>query len=183
MLSPSASPANHLPLRNLAPLPSIRDPRSRSGHIQAPPDSVLSMKRLPAIALLWLAGCGGGPLIPEGAVAFDPPANYADHWARAMRESGIERDVSRVRWFLVPGGLFATRDAREQASGRWIPDGRIYLAEGWENDELTVLHEMLHELLRGDPNHEHPLFEVYDAEQCVAISGRLVPCSSLAEPT
>lgn len=130
---------------------------------------------LTLVALL-LSGCAGeSPLVPEGAVPLTPPTIYMEWWDEVEGELGSGRDESRVRWFVVRGGLFPSRDG-EPTSGRWIPDGRIYLAEGWELDENTVKHEMLHELLRGDYEHSHPLFQKYDAQSCFDNFLNLIPC-------
>jgi len=122
--------------------------------------------RLLFLVLLLLASCdlptSFGAEIPSGAVPMDPvPEVYSKWWRDVMRDAGIQRDVSHVRWFTVRGGMFWSERDGAMSAGRWIPDGRIYIAEGWELNEPTVKHEMLHELLQGDSNHEHPLFAHY----------------------
>src|SRR5690606_8254620 len=102
-----------------------------------------------AVGLFLLGSCAGptSPEIPPGAVPLDPLPVYAEWWKEVQDRSGIWRDVGHVRWFLVPGGLFWSERDLALSSGRWIPDGRIFIAEGWEGDPRTVKHEMLHEIL------------------------------------
>lgn len=120
------------------------------------------------LVLVALAGCSSpvGPEIPDGAVPFDPPAVYATWWDEIMHQASIQRDVSRVRWFLVETGPWESARYGGATHGAWVPDGRIYLADGWEEWENLVKHEMLHELLRGDAAHAHPAFDLYPLEVC-----------------
>lgn len=141
------------------------------------------MRRITLLTLaLLLAGCSDllGPDIPDHTVPMTPPSVYATWWAEVEAEAGLDRPAREVSWYLVRGGLFRSRDGTP-TSGRWIPDGRIYLAEGWELFEPNVKHEMLHELLQGDPGHKHPLFRKYDVSACLDIEFKLIPCAD-ADP-
>lgn len=141
--------------------------------------------RLLFLLALLLAACseitGAKPEIPSHSVPFDPPAVFEQWWVEVQAASGIHQRHDRVRWFLVRGGLFLSEREKALSSGRWIPDGRIYLAEGWERDEANVKHEMLHELLRGDHEHRHPLFEKYDSQSCWNGEARWVPCGEVPD--
>lgn len=118
--------------------------------------------------LLVLVACSSPttPEIPPGAVEVSPRAAYTNWWAEVMEESGIVRDISRVRWFSVPGDSWYSPRFDADIEGLWVRDGRIYIAETRRGNKNLVKHEMLHELLRGDFAHAHPLFEVYTLTTC-----------------
>lgn len=132
------------------------------------------MKHALILLLILLAGCGDEPLIPENAVPFDPPEYYEIWWYQVENRVGLGRPERDVRWFLVPGGLFESREEGANSAGRWVPDGRIYIAEGWQTSDRTVKHEMLHEILQGDTEHRHPAFQYYT--DCVGSDGLPTPC-------
>lgn len=103
-------------------------------------------------ALLLLAACSslGVEAAIQGKRPFDPPPIYVDWWAATEACSGREGDFEAIDWFLAIGidadGVVAR--------ARWSPPHEIILVEGHEDDEKTVRHEMLHDLLSGDGNHE-----------------------------
>jgi len=85
-----------------------------------------------------------------GRVPFDPPQIYAAWWGATEACSERSGDLAEIEWFLatsivVDGGL---------ARGAWVDSHRIIIVRGFEENERTVRHEMLHDLLRGDPGHE-----------------------------
>jgi hypothetical protein len=116
-----------------------------------------------------LAGCRdfaapAVPALPPGAQTFVPPAEYADWWNATEQCAGRTGDMSRVRWFDVPGRTsFAYLDG--QYDGYWWDQVHwIILAGDKVENGLVVRHEMLHELLgRGD----HPA--AYFQQRCAAI--------------
>ncbi len=110
---------------------------------------------LPAIAAgLAAASCniatGPAPL-PDGAVAFDPPAHYTEWWAETERCAGRVAQYDDVRWFVVPRAETFELRGKEWAGWWWEPGNRIILADGYREHAPTVRHEMLHAILqRGD---------------------------------
>lgn len=98
--------------------------------------------------------------VPSGATEWPGDSLYPRWFAEVKAESGIDRDTSRVRWFLVPEPWHSERYG-QTIEGLWVPDGRIYIAAQWRGFENLVKHEMLHELLQGDLAHAHPLFDEY----------------------
>ena len=48
------------------------------------------------------------------------------------------------------------------ARGVWTPPHQITLVRGYEDNEITVRHEMLHDLLEGDSEHRSPLWTECD---------------------
>lgn len=105
------------------------------------------------LPLALLAGCDqltGFQSEISGRVPFDPPRIYAEWWSATEACSERSGDLSEIEWFLatsivVDGGL---------ARGAWVDPHRITIVRGFEDDDRTVRHEMLHDLLRGDPAHE-----------------------------
>lgn len=100
---------------------------------------------------------------PLGAVPWTPSRWFERWWATDQRCSGLAGDMSRIRWFVVPGRTFrdpsgAGRGADGELVGLAKQDGRIFLADGSRNHPRVVRHEMLHQLLyqngrgRGHPS-------------------------------
>jgi hypothetical protein len=126
------------------------------------PDFVISdLRRFArAIALLGLPGLGSacatlGPSeasLPLGSVQIAAPPVYAE-WAQRTRScSGMERSLSTVQFYVVPGvQTFPTKDGAKV--GLWSREGktdRIVIAGNYENHEMVVRHEMLHALLQRE---------------------------------
>ena len=89
-------------------------------------------------------------LAPFGALPFDPPAEYARYWQ--YMEDCLQRtgDLSRIKWFVVPGSTFQCPDGG-RCDGLWVRPHTIYLARRRMSDSVLVQHEMLHDLLQlGD---------------------------------
>lgn len=119
------------------------------------------MMRLALVLLAALAGCGEiGPtgvwdpdFRPDRAVEYEPLALYRQWWSevadcvRPDLPSGTPL-FDNVRWFRVPGESFWTPD-HGLASGRWVPQHDIYIADRWIDVGSVVRHEMVHEMLRG----------------------------------
>lgn len=119
----------------------------------------LSMRRLalPSLTLVGLCLIGCNRFEPAEYSAFDPPAQYRVWWDSTEACSGRTGNFNRVHWFVVPGPDFKCPTGR--CSGRWEPEHRIYLAEGWKEHEMVVRHEMLHELI-GHAGHPNPPFGI-----------------------
>ena len=85
---------------------------------------------------------------PDGAVAFDAPAVYAQWWSLTEQCSGLTGDFSQVRWYVVPGTTELPYAGESSVGGIWYPQGnRIVLADGQQLAGDLVRHEMLHALL------------------------------------
>lgn len=82
-------------------------------------------------------------------VAFDPPPVYDTLWYDVETCSGRSGDPRRVRWFLADS--FPGRPLR---LAQWTPDRRITLRSDLDVALPIVAHEMLHDLLDGDPDHD-----------------------------
>ncbi len=106
--------------------------------------------RRPALVLL-LAACGD-PIIEariENRRPFDPLPPYADLHEAVEACSGRTGPFGRIRWFLASSIVADGRVAR----ARWSPPHDIVIVAGYETNDRTVSHEMLHDLLDGDPDH------------------------------
>jgi len=84
--------------------------------------------------------------------------SYADWWSATEECSGRRGDFTRVRWYTASS---ITYDA-VYARGVWLPPHDIVLLEGYEEHEPTTRHEMLHDLMDGDPHHESAEWTVCD---------------------
>ncbi len=123
----------------------------------SPPD--LEAMRTPStLALLagFLVGCSSLGFESEvtNKTPFSPPEVYADWWDATEACSGLDGDFARVSWYLATG---ITGDGKV-ASGRWSQPHDIVIVRGYEGDETIVRHEMLHDLLDGDPDHTSALW-------------------------
>lgn len=112
------------------------------------------------LLMLLLVGCDNpfGPDVPDGAIpmeAMEP--YYSTWWSEVEDDSDLAADMSRIRWFYVPGGAWPG-EGGSLTRGQWVSDHRIYLAEDYRGDRQVVKHEMLHDIL-GRSGHDHPLFQ------------------------
>lgn len=113
-----------------------------------------------AALLVTVAACGD-PLIEariENRRPFVPPATYAALYRAVEACSGRTGDFTRIRWFLASSIEADGRPAR----ARWSPPHDIVIVAGYETDDRTVSHEMLHDLLDGDPDHRHRAWDACD---------------------
>jgi hypothetical protein len=112
-----------------------------------------------AIALCGAAAIGCEvPTAPEGA-ALAPPAVFAEWWQEVEQCSGVTGDLSRISWYVVPcedgeAGFKCDVTPNGLCAGEWRSPHVIELAgpnrifrQGYLDDEWTVKHEMLHDLL------------------------------------
>lgn len=102
--------------------------------------------------LLGLIGCTeADPLPPPERTPFDPPPVYDTLWADVEACSGRTGDARRVRWFLAdsfPG--------RPRRLAQWDTGHVITLRRDLDVALPIVAHEILHDLLQGDREHEDP---------------------------
>lgn len=90
------------------------------------------------------------PTLPASAVEIAAPAVYREWFARTEACSGLQGDLTKVQFYVVPGvETFATPDGPQV--GEWIRTGdshQIIIAGNYQNHEMVVRHELLHALLR-----------------------------------
>jgi hypothetical protein len=122
--------------------------------------------RLASAAIIMMA-CTPGPVgpssLPDGAVPFDPPAEYQTWWERTEACSGQSGDLGSIEWYTVPGVRLMQTEIGEKV-GLWRrANGQttVTIAGDYVDNELVVSHEMLHELLVREG---HP--EEYFVERC-----------------
>lgn len=79
----------------------------------------------------------------------DPPASYQVFWSDTERCSGLDGDFGRVTWFWAQsigdnGSILGQWNSRREITILWTS----------RFDAGVVKHEILHDLLRGDPDHQ-----------------------------
>ena len=89
---------------------------------------------------------------------FDPPPVYADWWGLTEACSGRAGDLPRIHWYLASSIVADGKLAR----ARWSPPHDIVAVQGNQTEERLIRHEMLHDLLGGDPGHEGEVWDVCD---------------------
>lgn len=103
------------------------------------------------VATSLVAACDLGevPTEIDGRLPYAALPEYAGWWDATEACSGIEGELSAIEWILTRriqvGGTMAF--------GLWRPPHEIVIVQGFQDNEFTVRHEMLHDLLRGDPDH------------------------------
>jgi len=94
-------------------------------------------------------GCSGYTLSVANKEPFQPLPIYAEWWSATESCSGRTGDLLEIDWYTASS---ITSDALI-ARGVWTPPHEITLVRGYEENEITVRHEMLHDLLGGDSDH------------------------------
>jgi hypothetical protein len=118
------------------------------------------MKRM-AVLLVLVVGCADlfAPM-PGDPMLIGPPPQWI-HWYHVAEDcSGRTGNVDRVRWYLYPGDLIPrnhTTQRREAAAVTWTQAHKIAIAEAYELDSVTVIHESLHDIL-GSHGHSTDIF-------------------------
>jgi len=104
------------------------------------------------LALVLTAGCSGVLEVTD-PVPLEPGA--VQHSAAALVAACSGRTVSAgdVRWFVVEE--FAEHP---DALGGWEKPNSVYLLPAAVGDLKVNAHELLHNVLRGNPSHSHPLW-------------------------
>lgn len=110
--------------------------------------TVLAALAAPAI----LTACEGYSLSVANREPMQPLPVYAEWWSATQTCSSLTADLERIEWFTATSIVGDDAVAR----GVWTPPHRIILVKGFEESETTVRHEMLHDLLDGDPDHTSP---------------------------
>jgi hypothetical protein len=98
-------------------------------------------------------------VLPPGAVPVAAPAAYRVWSERTEACSGLTRDFSSVKWYVVPDVKTFDTDQGPEV-GMWISDrtgDRIVIAGEYQNAEMVVRHELLHHLL-GHEGHPAKYF-------------------------
>ena len=91
-----------------------------------------------------------------GRRPFPAPATYQTWWASTERCSGLRGSFGRVSWYLADG----IQGDGAVAKARWSPPHDIIIVAGYEGDDFIVRHEMLHDLLGGDPAHDNERWDM-----------------------
>lgn len=118
-----------------------------------------------AVALVGLAAAGcETPTVPAGAAALMPPSVFSEWWQEVEQCSGTTGEIGRISWYVAPclvgeAGFKCDVTPDGLCAGEWRSPHLITLAgpnrffpDGYADDEWTVKHEMLHDLL-GTPDH------------------------------
>jgi hypothetical protein len=120
---------------------------------------------LAGLSMLAMAACESGPSAPDDPVQFEPPGIYRLWYRQAEACRGLDGDYELLRFYLVSDEGDHLALGIRGAVGRWSQPHRIYVLQGYELDEPTVKHEMLHDILSyiGDFTHDDSLaFRVCD---------------------
>lgn len=108
-----------------------------------------------ATVLAAAAGCEDPTTVEDVREPLTPPQVYSLYWDDMEECTQVEgRSMARVRWYVTdyfpgqPGIL-----------GQWNGRHEITLLRTARFDKGVVTHEMVHELLGGDGNHQDPAWE------------------------
>ena len=121
------------------------------------------MMRVHAPALVLLTSVACSALVEttvDNPRPFDPPAAFVEWWLEMESCSGLEGPIERVSWFVADG----LTTNRKLVLGRWDPPHDITILAGLTEDRSLVQHEILHDLLGGDPDHRDPAWEACGVE-------------------
>lgn len=110
------------------------------------------------VAALFACGDLGFESRVDDKEEFDPPEVYRTWWGATEACSRHSGSYEAIDWYLASGIVGDGLVAR----GRWSPPHEIVIVRGYEADEKTVRHEMLHDLLGGDPEHTSTEWSVCD---------------------
>lgn len=100
--------------------------------------------------IVWILSCESpANLLLDGVEPYDALPQYTEFWAATSACSGRSGDLGLIRWFRAVSIVSQGQIVR----GLWQPPHRITVWTGLEDDAGTVRHEMLHDLLGGDPDH------------------------------
>jgi hypothetical protein len=109
---------------------------------------------LPILLLLGACGDPSGVVAPE---RMEPLPEYAAWWTGAVNcTNRAGADLSAISWYRVRSVSAAGHT--NYLAGAWEPPHTIYLLYSATGDRKVVQHEMLHDLLQGDPAHKHRCF-------------------------
>lgn len=115
------------------------------------------MRYLPLLCLL--AGCFDALQAPREAVWYAPPAEYYIWWDELSACADSYYPLV-AQFYRVPGeGAYFVTSSGKRAAGEWIPPHNIYVSQVLIHERRVVKHEMLHDILNGDPSHSSPLWQ------------------------
>jgi hypothetical protein len=98
--------------------------------------------------------------LPDGAIPFAPPAEYATWFERTEGCAAISGRFTAIQWLVVPGVETFNTDQGLKV-GMWARRGDhqvIIIAGNYRDHEMVVRHEMLHSLI-GERGHPAEFFE------------------------
>jgi hypothetical protein len=108
---------------------------------------------------LLLGCCGCGTTIVEtnahNVRPFAPLPVYAEWWSQLQVCSARVASMDRIEWFMADG---LTQNGA-LVLGKWEEPHRITVLANQIESESVVKHEMLHDLLNGDPDHQGPAWD------------------------
>jgi hypothetical protein len=94
--------------------------------------------------------------VVRNAERFDALPIYSDWWNATEQCSSRTGNLDEIRWYVAES--ISTNGV--SALGRWSPPHEITIVLGHEANELTVRHEMLHDLIAGESTgHSSPEWE------------------------
>lgn len=112
------------------------------------------LRRGIAVCLLALAACGDATGPSDDRIRIDVPAGYRLVFDATVACSGLAGDFEGIAWFVTarfpdaPGVL-----------GRWNSRREITLRLDSWLDATVIAHEIVHDLLRGDAQHQAPAWQ------------------------
>ncbi|MGH7701596.1 MAG: hypothetical protein ACREMO_00740 [Gemmatimonadales bacterium] len=104
-----------------------------------------------ALVISVVSACSLEPSpLPQGAELIVAPPTYQSWWAKTEECSGLEGNLNRIAWYVVPGVSTFPSEIGEVVGfwSRTDAGTRIIVAGDYVMNELVIRHEMLHELLR-----------------------------------
>lgn len=103
-------------------------------------------------ALVTLVGC-----VPQGT-RFEPLPMYQEWWQEAATclQDSSNADLTRITWYVEDVPLL--KCAGKYALGCWRWPHYISVVRSRIDARQTIVHEMMHDRLRGDREHAHPAF-------------------------
>lgn len=107
-----------------------------------------------ATAITALAACEDPIGVDDIRVPIEPKAIYRLAWQDMVQCSERTRPFDGIRWFQTsyfPG--------QPTVVGQWNSRREITIRADAVFDREVVAHEILHDLLKGDPLHEDPAWE------------------------
>jgi hypothetical protein len=82
---------------------------------------------------------------------FEPPEEYRSLWETVEACSSMSNDFELVRWYEAQGIVIQG----DVVLGFWEAPHDITILSNAKENDFVVRHEMLHDLLSGDPDHQH----------------------------
>jgi len=109
------------------------------------------------VALLLTMACAGFLDVErQNTRPLEPLPVYPDWWSQISTCAGRSGDLGRIDWWQASSITVNKRIVR----GQWQQPHRITLVSFYIDSENVVKHEMLHDLLDGDPEHRDASWDV-----------------------